>query len=62
LAARGVSRYDFGGVDRVLNKGVFDFKHGAGGIDHTYNGEFETAVPRLVKSLVSKLVSFRLSA
>jgi hypothetical protein len=62
LATRGVRRYDFGGVDRTHNKGVYDFKHGAGGTDHAYNGEFEIAVPRFAKPFISKLVSFRLSA
>jgi lipid II:glycine glycyltransferase (peptidoglycan interpeptide bridge formation enzyme) len=62
LAARGVTSYDFGGVDRVNNKGVFDFKHGAGGTEQAYGGEFETVVPRVAKSVVSKLVSLRLSA
>ena len=62
LTARGVTRYDFGGVDRTNNKGVFDFKHGAGGTDFTYTGEFETAVPRLAKPVVSKLMALRLSA
>ncbi|MEY4400682.1 MAG: hypothetical protein RL072_547 [Actinomycetota bacterium] len=62
LAARGIMRYDFGGVDRTNNKGVFDFKHGAGGTDFVYTGEFETAVPRLAKPVVSKLMSLRLWA
>jgi lipid II:glycine glycyltransferase (peptidoglycan interpeptide bridge formation enzyme) len=62
LAARGVTNYDFGGVDRINNKGVFDFKHGAGGIEQAYGGEFETVMPRIAKSVVSKLVSLRLSA
>ena len=62
LASRGVTSYDFGGVDRINNKGVFDFKHGAGGIELAYGGEFETVVPRIAKSIVSKLVSLRLSA
>jgi hypothetical protein len=62
LASRGIRRYDFGGVDRTNNKGVFDFKHGAGGTDFTYTGEFETAMPRLAKPVISKLMSLRLSA
>jgi lipid II:glycine glycyltransferase (peptidoglycan interpeptide bridge formation enzyme) len=62
LASRGVRRYDFGGVDRTNNKGVFDFKRGAGGTDFTYTGEFETAMPRLAKPVISKLMSLRLSA
>ena len=61
LAARGVMRYDFGGVDRTNNKGVFDFKHGAGGTKFVYNGEFETVFPHLAKAVISKLMTLRLS-
>jgi len=62
LAARGVSHYDFGGVDHVNNKGVFDFKHGAGGRDHRYIGEFEIASPKMAKRVLSRLVALRISA
>ena len=62
LAARGITRYDFGGVDQVNNKGVFDFKHGAGGLPYSYVGEFEFVSPRIAGGAVSKLVSLRLSA
>ncbi len=62
LAARGITRYDFGGVDQTNNKGVFDFKHGAGGMPYSYVGEFEFVSPRIARSAVSKLVSLRLSA
>lgn len=62
LAARGITRYDFGGVDESNNKGVFDFKHGAGGMPYSYVGEFESVSPRIARSVVSKLVSLRLSA
>jgi hypothetical protein len=62
LAARGSTRYDFGGVDQTNNKGVFDFKHGAGGIPYSYVGEFEFVSPRIARGVVSKLVSLRLSA
>lgn len=61
-AARGATSYDFGGVDPQQNKGVFDFKHGAGGIEHSYVGEFEHVAPRFAKPIVSKLVALRLSA
>ena len=62
LAARGITRYDFGGVDETNNKGVFDFKHGAGGMPYSYVGEFEFVSPRIARSAVSKLVASRLSA
>lgn len=61
-AARGATSYDFGGVDREENKGVYDFKHGAGGVEHRYVGEFEYVTPRIAKPVVSKLVALRLSA
>ena len=62
LVARGITRYDFGGVDQTNNKGVFDFKHGAGGMPYSYVGEFEFVSPRIARSAVSKLVALRLSA
>ena len=61
-AAQGATSYDFGGVDRQENKGVYDFKHGAGGIEHHYVGEFEYITPRIAKPVVSKLIALRLSA
>jgi hypothetical protein len=62
LAARGIARYDFGGVDQTDNKGVFDFKHGAGGVPHSYVGEFEFVSPRTARGVIGKLVTLRLSA
>jgi hypothetical protein len=62
LAARGIARYDFGGVDQTNNKGVFDFKHGAGGVPLSYVGEFEFVSPRVARGVISKLVTLRLSA
>lgn len=60
LATRGVNTYDFGGVDYVANKGVYDFKHGAGGTEHSYVGEFEMVRPRILRSFISTLVATRL--
>ncbi len=39
----GINEYDLSGVDPVRNKGVYDFKHGTGGILTTYIGEWEWA-------------------
>lgn len=61
LAQRDIATYDFGGVDPVKNKGVYDFKHGAGGHDHAYNGEFEATDPRMFRSALSTLISLRLT-
>lgn len=62
LATRGITHYDFGGVDETKNKGVYDFKHGAGGNPSSYVGEFEFVSPRIARGAVSKLMSLRLSA
>lgn len=62
VAARGARSYDFGGVDPKTNKGVYNFKHGAGGVEHRYVGEFEFVSPGAIKPTVSKLVALRLSA
>ena len=61
LVGRGITRYDFGGVDEIHNRGVFDFKHGAGGEHLSYNGEFETTVPKTLHQVVAKLISSRLN-
>lgn len=56
LSRRGVLRYDLGGVDRLDNKGVFDFKNGTGAVPISYGGEFDFTNPRLMRPLVSRLV------
>jgi lipid II:glycine glycyltransferase (peptidoglycan interpeptide bridge formation enzyme) len=61
LAGRGAVTYDFGGVDPVENKGVYDFKHGAGGLEHAYVGEFETSYPRFVRPILSTIIAFRVA-
>ncbi len=60
LTTRGVTAYDFGGVDYHANKGVYDFKHGAGGTEHSYVGEFEIVRPRILRSFISTMVASRL--
>jgi lipid II:glycine glycyltransferase (peptidoglycan interpeptide bridge formation enzyme) len=60
LATYGVTTYDFGGVDYRANKGVYDFKHGAGGTEHSYVGEFEMVKPRILRSFASTMVASRL--
>jgi len=59
LAQQGMVTYDFGGVDPTNNKGVYDFKHGAGGHEQFYLGEFERASPRLIRRPLSTLISLR---
>jgi len=60
LATHGVTTYDFGGVDYHANKGVYDFKHGAGGTEHSYLGEFEMVKPRILRPFISTMVASRL--
>lgn len=59
LITRGIQHYDFGGVDSIKNKGVFDFKHGAGGAEATYVGEYETSSRKFATWALAKLVSSR---
>jgi lipid II:glycine glycyltransferase (peptidoglycan interpeptide bridge formation enzyme) len=59
LAERGIQHYDFGGVDPINNKGVFDFKHGAGGTEATYVGEYDATSPKFATWVLAKLVSSR---
>lgn len=59
LTTRGIQRYDFGGVDPINNKGVFDFKHGAGGTEVSYVGEFDAISPKFATWALAKLVSSR---
>jgi hypothetical protein len=61
LAERGIQHYDFGGVDPINNKGVFDFKHGAGGAESAYVGEYETASPRMTRWVLATLIASRTS-
>lgn len=61
LLRRNCKQFDFGGVDPVANKGVFNFKHGTGGTEQRYGGEYHLSQPRLLKTLVSKLGISRLA-
>jgi hypothetical protein len=58
LAEQGCQTYDFGGVDKHSNLGVFNFKHGAGGYEHSYVGEFQTSFPRIVLALLERVMRF----
>lgn len=51
--------YDFAGVDKKRNKGVFDFKKGAGGTSFTYMGEFDLGRPQVVSGLIRSLAASR---
>lgn len=58
LSRTGCRRYDFGGVDKLQNLGVYNFKHGAGGLDHSYLGEWQFATPRYARNLIQNVVHF----
>ncbi len=47
--ARGVRTYDMGGVDPERNKGVYDFKKGTGAQLVHYLGEWDCAVPGVLR-------------
>lgn len=55
LVSLKCERFDFGGIDFEKNRGVYDFKHGTGGLEHRYLGEYHFARPKLVAPLITKL-------
>jgi hypothetical protein len=57
--ARGVTRYDLGGVDAAAAPGVYTFKRGTGAREQQHLGEWESSTSRLLASVVS--VRLRLS-
>lgn len=59
LSERDIQSYDFGGVDRRRNRGVYDFKHGAGGKEHHYLGEFERSAPGWLRFAIHPYLSTR---
>jgi lipid II:glycine glycyltransferase (peptidoglycan interpeptide bridge formation enzyme) len=59
LSVRGVTRYDLGGVDTQRNLGVYNFKNGTGATPISYGGEYDSALPSLIRSTLSRLVAFR---
>lgn len=61
LGKAGCTRYDFGGVDRNNNSGVYNFKHGAGGSDHRYMGEWHISIPKPARCLIERVIKHSLS-
>ena len=53
----GISRYDMGGIDPELNRGVYNFKKGTGAVAVNYLGEWESATPWIVGPLASWYMS-----
>lgn len=56
LARRGATSYDLAGIDEDENRGVFDFKNGTGAVPITYGGEFESAAPTALRSILGNLL------
>jgi len=50
----GVREFDFSGVDPDANPGVFNFKKGTGAELFSYLGEWETASPRFLSTIVNQ--------
>ena len=55
-ARRGVARYDLAGVDKVRNKGVYDFKRGTGAREVRYLGEWDAASPAPLRVLARRMI------
>lgn len=56
---RGVCWYDMGGVDPVNNKGVYDFKKGAGAEEFSYLGEWGWATSAALRMAANFLIQRR---
>lgn len=57
----GIKEFDLSGIDPVNNRGVYDFKKGAGADQIDFQGEWEIASPKILRSIASKLISRRVS-
>ena len=53
----GLAVYDLSGVDPVLNKGVFDFKHGTGATQISCLGEWEQASFPGLRQMINLMMS-----
>lgn len=56
----GITQYDLSGVDPKRNLGVYNFKKGIGATDFTYLGEWSYSRPRIVGTIVSRMISRRM--
>lgn len=56
----GITRYDLSGVDPQGNPGVYNFKKGIGAIDFTYLGEWSYSRPRVVRTVISRMIARRM--
>ncbi|MFA5775173.1 MAG: peptidoglycan bridge formation glycyltransferase FemA/FemB family protein [Ilumatobacteraceae bacterium] len=58
----GITFYDLSGVDPQNNAGVYNFKKGIGATDFTYLGEWSYSRPRIVGTIVSRMIARRMRA
>lgn len=56
----GITRYDLSGVDPEASPGVYNFKKGIGATDFAYLGEWSYSRPRVVRSVVSRMIARRM--
>lgn len=56
----GITRYDLSGVDPQGNPGVYNFKKGIGATDFTYLGEWSYSRPRVVRTVISRMIARRM--
>ena len=56
----GISQYDLSGVDPERNPGVYNFKKGIGATDFTYLGEWSYSRPRVVRTVISRMIARRM--
>ena len=57
----GIKEFDLSGIDPVNNRGVYDFKKGTGADQIDFQGEWEIASPKILRTIASKLISRRVS-
>jgi lipid II:glycine glycyltransferase (peptidoglycan interpeptide bridge formation enzyme) len=50
---RGARTFDMGGIDPEANKGVYDFKKGTGAQPVHYLGEWDYAIPGVIRHLAN---------
>jgi len=58
--ARGVLRYDMGGIDPIGNRGVYDFKQGTGAVPTRFLGEWEYSQPAMLGIIAGRRIAQRL--
>ena len=57
--ALGVKNYDMGGINKINNKGVYNFKKGTGAKEIKYLGEYEMATSNLLRTMTNLIILIR---